>query len=145
MTWSGDNPDDKSWTDQMPLGIVKTQDGYTWKYGGQGVGGSTGTRGNWDYMREVGATARQMLIRAAAQSWDVDPGQCRMIGDVLLALARDLCDAKRSIPELLDEIDVRIADGGLEALSEPTFGDRARVRRFEIAAALNRLRSLRLT
>ena len=31
---------------QMPLGIVKTADGYTWKYGGQGVGGSTGTRSN---------------------------------------------------------------------------------------------------
>ena len=27
---------------QMPLGIVKTADGYAWKYGGQGAGGSTG-------------------------------------------------------------------------------------------------------
>ena len=27
---------------QMPLGILKTDDGFTWKYGGQGVGGSTG-------------------------------------------------------------------------------------------------------
>ncbi|MEQ9562509.1 MAG: twin-arginine translocation signal domain-containing protein, partial [Woeseiaceae bacterium] len=43
----------------MPLGIVKTADGYTWKFGGQGVGGSTGLTGNWDFMRQVGATARQ--------------------------------------------------------------------------------------
>jgi isoquinoline 1-oxidoreductase beta subunit len=43
---------------QMPLGIVKTADGYDWKYGGQGVGGSTGLRNNWTFMREVGATAR---------------------------------------------------------------------------------------
>ena len=42
----------------MPLGIVKTAEGYTWKYGGQGVGGSTGLTSNWTYMREVGATAR---------------------------------------------------------------------------------------
>ena len=41
-------------------------------------------------------------------------------------------------------IDARIASEGLEALVARSFGDRARVRRFEIAAALNRLRSLRL-
>jgi isoquinoline 1-oxidoreductase beta subunit len=64
-------------TEQMPLGLVKTADGYTWKYGGQGVGGSTGTRGSWDQMRQVGATARAMLIRTAAEEWQVPPGQCR--------------------------------------------------------------------
>ncbi len=62
--------------EQMPLGLVRTADGYTWKYGSQGVGGSTGTRGSWDQMREVGATARAMLIQAAAEQWQVPPGQC---------------------------------------------------------------------
>lgn len=60
----------------MPLGIVKTADGYTWKYGGQGVGGSTGLTSNWDYMRQVGATARQQLIRAAAARWGIDANTC---------------------------------------------------------------------
>lgn len=60
----------------MPLGILKTPDGYTWKYGGQGVGGSTGLTSNWDQMREVGALARQQLIRAAAARWGVSPGNC---------------------------------------------------------------------
>jgi len=60
----------------MPLGIVRTEEGFTWKYGGQGVGGSTGLTSNWDYMREVGATARAQLIEAAAQRWNVDPGSC---------------------------------------------------------------------
>ena len=60
----------------MPLGIVRTEDGYTWKYGGQGVGGSTGLTSNWDYMRQVGATARTQLIAAAAARWNVDPGSC---------------------------------------------------------------------
>ena len=62
---------------QMPLGIVKTEDGYTWKYGGQGVGGSTGLTENWDFMREVGAKARQQLIRAAAARLDVPASSCR--------------------------------------------------------------------
>ncbi|TDR20604.1 xanthine dehydrogenase family protein molybdopterin-binding subunit [Marinicella litoralis] len=61
---------------QMPLGIVKTADGFTWKYGGQGVGGSTGTSGNWNFMREVGASARQQFISAAAKVWKVDPASC---------------------------------------------------------------------
>tara|TARA_R110002096_G_scaffold29497_12_gene88774 strand:- start:13345 stop:15576 length:2232 start_codon:yes stop_codon:yes gene_type:complete len=61
---------------QMPLGIVKVDEGYTWKYGGQGVGGSTGLTSNWDYMREVGATARGQLIKAAAQRLNVDESDC---------------------------------------------------------------------
>ncbi|MEL7448389.1 MAG: molybdopterin cofactor-binding domain-containing protein [Pseudomonadota bacterium] len=60
----------------MPLGIVKTADGFTWKYGGQGVGGSTGLTSNWDFMREVGARARAQLMRAAAARWDVAPDAC---------------------------------------------------------------------
>lgn len=65
--------------EQMSLGLVKTADGYTWKYGGQGVGGSTGTRMSWDQMRAVGATARHMLIQAAAERWQVPAGQCRTL------------------------------------------------------------------
>jgi len=65
--------------EQMPLGLLKTADGYTWKYGGQGVGGSTGTRSNWTFMREVGATARAMLIQAAAEHWQVPVSQCETI------------------------------------------------------------------
>ena len=62
---------------QMPLGIVKTADGFTWKYGGQGVGGSTGLTGNWDFMRQVGATARLQLMRAAADRLGVPVSHCR--------------------------------------------------------------------
>lgn len=74
----------------------------------------------------------------------IDPAQCRMIGDVLLCLAHGLADGRRSVAELLDRIDGMIADTGLAAVTDPTCGDRARARRFEIAAALNRLRSLRI-
>ena len=74
----------------------------------------------------------------------VDPAQCRMIGDVLLNFARGLCDGRRSVADLLNLIEQQIASQGLEAVTAPTWGDRARARRFEIAAALNRLRSLRI-
>jgi isoquinoline 1-oxidoreductase beta subunit len=61
----------------MPLGIVKTADGFQWKYGGgQGVGGSTGLTNNWELMRQVGADARRQLIRAAADRLGVDASQC---------------------------------------------------------------------
>ncbi len=60
----------------MPLGIVKTADGYTWKYGGQGAGGSTSVTDAWEFLRQVGATAREMLVTAAAQRWSVPVGRC---------------------------------------------------------------------
>jgi len=63
--------------EQMPLGIVKTADGFRWKYGGgQGVGGSTGLTSNWELMRQVGADARRQLIRAAARRLGIDASQC---------------------------------------------------------------------
>ena len=74
----------------------------------------------------------------------VDPAQCRMIGDALLRLARGLCDGGRDLPRILAALEEEMLEGGLEALASPGFGDRARARRFEIAAALNRLRSLRV-
>jgi isoquinoline 1-oxidoreductase beta subunit len=68
---------DKVRIEQMPLGIVKTADGFRWKYGGgQGVGGSTGLTNNWELMRQVGADARRQLIRAAADRLGVDASQC---------------------------------------------------------------------
>jgi isoquinoline 1-oxidoreductase beta subunit len=72
---------------QMPLGIVKTAEGYTWKYGGQGAGGSTSVSGAWPFLREVGASARRQLLQAAANRWEVDIAACRTQPGVVL------CDA----------------------------------------------------
>lgn len=45
--------------------------------GSQLTGGSSSIRTEWDRMSKVGAAARLMLIRAAAQTWKVKDSSCR--------------------------------------------------------------------
>ncbi len=45
--------------------------------GFQMTGGSTSVRGAWEPLRRAGATARSMLVSAAAQTWKVDAASCR--------------------------------------------------------------------
>ena len=43
----------------------------------QATGGSTSVKGLYEPMRRAGATARTMLMAAAAKRWKVDPASCR--------------------------------------------------------------------
>jgi isoquinoline 1-oxidoreductase beta subunit len=54
-------------------------------FGVQGVGGSTGLANSFEQYRKVGATARAMLVSAAAKSWGVAPGDVTVAGGVLSA------------------------------------------------------------
>jgi len=45
-------------------------------FGMQGTGGSQSVHSGWVPMRTAGATAREMLVAAAAQKWGVDPSDC---------------------------------------------------------------------
>src|SRR6202165_5554023 len=46
------------------------------RYGDQNTDGSHSIRSFYDAMREAGATARFMLIQAAAKQWGVPPAEC---------------------------------------------------------------------
>jgi isoquinoline 1-oxidoreductase subunit beta len=46
-------------------------------FGNQGVVGSQSIRSSWQPLRQAGASAREMLIQAAAQKWSVDRSQLR--------------------------------------------------------------------
>ncbi len=52
-------------------------DAHPTKYGNMSTGGSQSVRRFWTQLRTAGATARSMLISAAAVRWGVDPATCR--------------------------------------------------------------------
>ncbi|MCC5805119.1 MAG: ABC-ATPase domain-containing protein [Opitutales bacterium] len=88
-------------------------------------------------------------IDLSAVSQIVDPGQARAIGDALLLL-RDFAEDARDeddlrIPRLVRDVAALIDREGLSVLDVPhPSGDWVAFRTLELAAALNRLRSLRL-
>lgn len=50
---------------------------YNPMFGRQATGGSTAVRAFWNPLRKAGAAAREMLLQAAANQWQVDPSDCR--------------------------------------------------------------------
>ena len=47
--------------------------------GGQLTGGSTSIRDGWEKLRKAGASARMMLVEAAADQWGVAAGRCKAL------------------------------------------------------------------
>jgi len=52
-------------------------------WGNFSTGGSRGIRESNQYVREGGAAARDMLIRAAAAGWGVEPAECTAVNSVI--------------------------------------------------------------
>src|ERR1700685_2424522 len=67
--------------------------------GNQGVVGSQSIRSSWQPLRQAGATAREMLIQAAAQKWGVDKTQCRAENNAVVNTATN---ARLSYGELAE-------------------------------------------
>ncbi|HHM24429.1 MAG TPA: ATPase, partial [Bacteroidetes bacterium] len=79
----------------------------------------------------------------------VDPSQTRAVGYAIYLAARRIMDGRRPLAEVLDELETFLEQEGLDALApfrrgEEHPGNFALPRRYEIAAAINRLRSLRV-
>jgi isoquinoline 1-oxidoreductase subunit beta len=54
---------------------IRMTDG-TAKYGAQNIGGSNSIRSRWKPMRQAGAAAKEMLIKAASNQWQVPVNEC---------------------------------------------------------------------
>src|SRR5258708_408712 len=52
-------------------------------FGAQGTGGSTAIANSYEQMRRAGAAARAMLVRAAADAWQVPVGEITVERSVL--------------------------------------------------------------
>jgi predicted ABC-class ATPase len=70
--------------------------------------------------------------------------QTETIGHILSYAKRNYMDEGRPIRELLDLVDRDLGSEGLECLNRELNGKLARPRRYEVAAALNRLETLRI-
>src|SRR5260370_33301564 len=58
------------------------------KIGVQGTGGSTGITNSYDQLRKAGATARAMLVQAAAQAGNAPPAEVPVPGGVVSEAGR---------------------------------------------------------
>ncbi|MEK3644879.1 ABC-ATPase domain-containing protein [Aeribacillus sp. FSL M8-0235] len=77
----------------------------------------------------------------------VDESQTRMIGEILSYIERtNLFDRRLTVSQLLDFVENKINQDGLQSFSahHGHQGELSYVRRFELAAALNRIRALKI-
>jgi CO/xanthine dehydrogenase Mo-binding subunit len=78
-------------------------------YGDQVTGGSLSISTRYESMRIIGATARAMLISAAAAGWDGDPAACTTSGGVVIDSAGDRRATYGSLAKAAAGIDVPAA------------------------------------
>lgn len=91
-------------------------------------------------------TLAESTVELRAVEQLVDPSQVTGIGLALVTCVRSgLLDGTRTVAEVLDAYDAEVDKRGIAAVDERFVGDFAVPRRFELAAALNRLRTLRVS
>ena len=70
---------------QLPYGYIDTDKGPSNRYGDQGAGGSTSVSDGWKDLREAGASARWLLLQAAAKEWNLPAEQLRAEAGEIIA------------------------------------------------------------
>jgi predicted ABC-class ATPase len=110
---------------------------------------TTGIQGKGDKPPKVKVPHRKAIgigqddLDLGAVEQLVDESQTRAVADALLRLSDDRQLLDMPVPEILDLLERDLDSRGLDALTRTPRGDLARCRRFELAAALNRLRGLK--
>jgi isoquinoline 1-oxidoreductase subunit beta len=100
-------------------------------WGSMSTGGSAGIRTSHEYLRKSGASAREMLVSAAASQWNVPAGECAVANGVIthgpskrkvsygrVAVAAGKLEAPKD-PKLKDPKDWKIAGKSLRRLDVP--------------------------
>lgn len=99
-------------------------------FGMQITGGSTSIGSSWEQLRTVGATARVMLVQAAAQQWGVPESECRAEnGQVIHSSGKtlrygQLADAAAKLPmaqnvALKDPKDFKVIGQSIKRIDTP--------------------------
>ena len=84
-------------------------------------------------------------INIGAVEQVAEKSQARAIADSILLFKRSMANGVKTVAQLVAELEAMWDRQGLDALNPSMhFGNYARPRRFELAAALNRLRSLKV-
>lgn len=90
----------------------------TIKYTRQAAGGSQSIRLGWKALRETGALAKQMLVRAAATKWNVAPEECMAAKGIITNAAGETLGYGEIVNEaakLEEQRQQKLADEGEEA------------------------------
>ena len=72
----------------------------------------------------------------------VSKDQLKAIAEAMVYAKNRYIDGVKTLPEILDQVMADLDEKGLDIISPFPQGDLAMFRRFELAAAINRLRSL---
>jgi predicted ABC-class ATPase len=94
-------------------------------------------------LRAVLFGTEEIDVSAVAQL--VDEGQVRAIGQALNLARERFMDNQRDVAAVVEAVMQEIAQKGLDALDRRQIGDYVAFRPYELTAALNRLRTLRIT
>ena len=83
-------------------------------------------------------------IDLAAQEQLVHPSQTRALGEAIFFALRHM-DGRRTLKEVIEAVCIDIENRGLDVLHSGPIGDLAQFRPLDLAAAINRLRTLRVS
>jgi predicted ABC-class ATPase len=104
------------------------------------------SRGRWDVRVKVRDVDEVLFgtedIDVSAVEQLVSKDQLRAIAAAMVYAKKNYIDGQKTLPQILDAVMQDITEKGLDVITPFPQGDLALFRRFELAAAINRIRTL---